>query len=105
MYYYVEFKWLQTLKWGENRLANDFLVDSYRNQKDNGLVEKAVMVEVGSIPGWFPLWRGLESFEKVHQPLRQLVSTPGDIAELPGENLQRTFFPTHGLLMFLGVAV
>lgn len=56
-----------------------------------------VIVEVGSISGWFssgPLQRELESFEKVPQALSHVVSTAGNRARLPGENLQRTSFPT-----------
>lgn len=35
----MEFKWLRTLKWGENRLANEFPMDSCRNQ-NNGFSGK-----------------------------------------------------------------
>lgn len=55
-----------------------------------------VIVEVGSVSGWFSnglLQRELENFEKVHQVLGQMVSTPKDMAKLPGESLQRISFP------------
>lgn len=81
-------------------MENDFPADSCRNQ-NNGLVEKGrngmAIVKVGPISAWFsnePLKGGLETFEIVHQALRQVISTPGDMAKLPGENLQRTSFPT-----------
>lgn len=56
-----------------------------------------VIVEVESVSDWFsngPLQRELESFEKVHQVLGQMVLTSEDMAKLPGESLQRTSFPT-----------
>lgn len=40
-----------------------------------------------------PFRWGLESLEKVHQILRQVISTLGHMAKLSGENLQRTSFP------------
>lgn len=56
-----------------------------------------VIVEAESISGQFSngtLCRGLESFETFRHALRQLVSTPEDTGELPGDNFQVTSFPT-----------
>lgn len=100
----MEFKWLWTLKWGESRSANGFPANSWRSQKNNGLVGKRgnrmVIVEVRSLSGWFsnrPLQRELENFEKVHQFSGRCSPPPGNMPKLPKDNLQRTSFPTRGV--------
>lgn len=90
--YNMEFKWLRTLKWGENRLADDFLHICVEIRTMEKAGNAMVIVEVGSTSGWFSngtLWRRLESFEKAHHALRQLISTPGDIEELLGRTFKR----------------
>lgn len=95
--YNMEFKWLRTLKWGENRLADDFPADLCRNQNNgkgrecNGDCRSWVYFRV--VQQWNPLeeirelWKGPSRFKAADL-------NPRGYRGITGENFQMTTLPT-----------
>ena len=103
----MEFKWLRTLTWGQNRSADDFPTDLCRNQNNGKDREWNGALEVGSTSCFSneTLYRRLQSFEKVHHTLKQLISTTGDMAVLLGRTFKWQLCLLWGLLKFLSIAL